>query len=186
MTTRCLAGFGWGVLLMSVVLAGCSSRQEPRRRAAAAPPSLCSLVDLRLAPLGVRVVNRSVDSVTIFTEVCRGHARVGDITAGSTRMFELPKDLVSRAGGVRLMIYRNGSLEGSSIEMLRLERRVFEVEIPKDPPAGCKRVVYVDGKKIAGDKPEVPRGRIIRVEVLLTEGLDPNCPPLNFITTNGG
>lgn len=175
-----------------LVAAGCGARgggpQEagPARLGSPCPvPLVWSAADPR--PLGIRIRNDQDRPIVVFLDECRGHKRVGEVAAGSQRIFRLRPPLVAFGTGLRLHVFPDAGLDGYFMAAVAVDTaKVLELRIPERSPPACESRVYVDGERFDGALREIGLERIADMRVEYTRPADggsgPSCPVVRIRT----
>lgn len=137
-------------LVATVLLAACASghHPEPELPGPYARPATFGPGETR--PYGVRIENRSADSVAVFLDGYTGHVRVGDLAGGESRTFPLRGQLVAFPGGLRFHAFGWGDQHHAAITLPMGDTPILKLAIPSGRPPSCELELFVDGVRAEG------------------------------------
>lgn len=173
-------------LLVLVAACGTSQRPDPRLPEPYVRPATFGAGEPR--PYGVRIENRSADSVVVFLDGYTGHVRVGDVAGGETRTFPLQGQLVTYPAGLRFHAFGWGDQDHTAITIPMGGGPILDLPIPAERPRPCRIELYVDGVRTAGTlaiDPDLIESVAYREPEDLKPQAGSQCPSLHVTTRSG-
>lgn len=171
----------------AMIVTGCGAREGamPRPLGPCPPPMSWSPGEAR--PRAVRVANRTMDTVLVFIDWCRGHTRVGEVGPGRSRLFELPDPLVEVRGGLTFHAFVPRTTSYHSSRTLAVDTLAI-LELPLDPKEEreCDPRLFVNGESFEGSLRDIPAGTIEEIHVEDPPRESGECRRIHVMTRPGG
>jgi hypothetical protein len=137
-------------------------------------------------PRGVRIENPRPVPLVVYLDACTGSHRIGDVPAGGTATYPLPRQLVPFAGGLRFHVYPAGLVDDYFAAAVPLAGAVLQLPVPATSPPPCVRRLYVDGVPWTGTDRDLTAEELARIVVEYPATAGPEtatrCPVLHLRT----